>query len=363
MEQGTSAHGDDVKGGGVLLSKRKRDCTTRMDMHILRERMRREDMSNKFAKLESLLPACKTKRDRSEVVDDAIHFVIEMQGKLKSLQTSSRNGSKSKYPPKLNLIDKQIPKALWAPYDYIDLEVSNNSIKCNHIDSDSIMTFDNHEEHKASSISHPYIYVSNEPTRPTSFTSSNFHHDLLRGGGSARKTMEFEGLILDLRSSGNINTFGSIPNGYGVLNTSSSSIPIVSHQPKTQEINPSNIENKETWLHKQIMIKVLNISPADIKSNSSHQEDIISIHISCPSILKPSFLLKLMTTVENQLQMQVCHLNYCATSTLDLICVIIAKIQCQRQGTNSNITLEHITSILRCALSHELLHFRFSPLI
>ncbi|KAI5084365.1 hypothetical protein GOP47_0000534 [Adiantum capillus-veneris] len=84
------------KGGSTI----KASITTPMQLrlqpqqiaekHIVRERMRREDMSRKFAELEALLPApsASKKRDRSEVVDDAIMFVVKMQDKLKHLQAS-----------------------------------------------------------------------------------------------------------------------------------------------------------------------------------------------------------------------------------------------------------------------------------
>lgn len=53
--------------------------------HILRERQRRDDMTSKFAVLESLLPTG-VKRDRSTIVDDSIEYVKNLHHRIKSLQ-------------------------------------------------------------------------------------------------------------------------------------------------------------------------------------------------------------------------------------------------------------------------------------
>lgn len=53
--------------------------------HILRERQRRDDMTSKFAVLESLLPTG-PKRDRSTIVDDSIEYVKNLHHRIKSLQ-------------------------------------------------------------------------------------------------------------------------------------------------------------------------------------------------------------------------------------------------------------------------------------
>ncbi|KAJ7194470.1 hypothetical protein O6H91_Y515900 [Diphasiastrum complanatum] len=61
------------------------------DDHIIRERQRRDDMSNKFAILESLLP-WRPKRDRAAIVDDAIHFVQQMQRLFDQLEKKAIQG-------------------------------------------------------------------------------------------------------------------------------------------------------------------------------------------------------------------------------------------------------------------------------
>ncbi|XP_024384336.1 uncharacterized protein [Physcomitrium patens] len=53
--------------------------------HILRERQRRDDMSNKFLMLESLLPPG-PKRDRSTIVDHSVAYVKSLHECIKNLQ-------------------------------------------------------------------------------------------------------------------------------------------------------------------------------------------------------------------------------------------------------------------------------------
>lgn len=53
--------------------------------HIIRERQRRDDMTNKFLILESLLPPG-PKRDRSTVVDDSVEYVKNLHQRLKDTQ-------------------------------------------------------------------------------------------------------------------------------------------------------------------------------------------------------------------------------------------------------------------------------------
>lgn len=65
--------------------KSKRPATEPAGDHIMRERQRRDDMTHKFAVLESLLPIG-IKRDRSTIVDDSIEYVKNLHHRIKSLQ-------------------------------------------------------------------------------------------------------------------------------------------------------------------------------------------------------------------------------------------------------------------------------------
>jgi hypothetical protein len=69
----------------TMETKSKRPGTEQAGDHILRERQRRDDMTSKFAVLESLLPIG-VKRDRATIVDDSIEFVKNLHHRIKSLQ-------------------------------------------------------------------------------------------------------------------------------------------------------------------------------------------------------------------------------------------------------------------------------------
>ncbi|KAG0562011.1 hypothetical protein KC19_9G110300 [Ceratodon purpureus] len=71
------------KSARTMDAKSKRP--TEQADHILRERQRRDDMTSKFAVLESLLPNG-VKRDRSTIVDDSIEYVKNLHHRIKSLQ-------------------------------------------------------------------------------------------------------------------------------------------------------------------------------------------------------------------------------------------------------------------------------------
>ncbi|XP_024393784.1 uncharacterized protein [Physcomitrium patens] len=72
-----------AKSDRTVASKCKRP--NEQSEHILRERQRRDDMTSKFAVLESLLPTG-TKRDRSAIVDDSIQYVNNLHHRIKELQ-------------------------------------------------------------------------------------------------------------------------------------------------------------------------------------------------------------------------------------------------------------------------------------
>lgn len=73
------------KSARTVEIKSKRPGTELAGDHIIRERQRRDDMTTKFAVLESLLPIG-VKRDRATIVDDSIEFVKNLHHRIKSLQ-------------------------------------------------------------------------------------------------------------------------------------------------------------------------------------------------------------------------------------------------------------------------------------
>ncbi|EFJ20751.1 hypothetical protein SELMODRAFT_418047 [Selaginella moellendorffii] len=58
--------------------------------HILAERQRREEMNEKFTALKALLPKS-TKKDKASIVGETINYVLELEKKLKELQSTANS--------------------------------------------------------------------------------------------------------------------------------------------------------------------------------------------------------------------------------------------------------------------------------
>ncbi|KAG0558118.1 hypothetical protein KC19_10G005900 [Ceratodon purpureus] len=82
-----------VPDHGVLKTKRPTDQAE----HVLRERIRRDDMTSKFRMLESLIPPG-PKRDRATIVEDSIQYLKNLHHRLKDLE-QKRSEIKSSCTP------------------------------------------------------------------------------------------------------------------------------------------------------------------------------------------------------------------------------------------------------------------------
>lgn len=116
------------------------------DNHIIRERIRRDDMSCKFATLESLLPWRSKARDRTAVVNDAIQFVLAMREKLNRLQQLQVDRFCSSIPP------PQPPATINYPADEISSDITRAYDILNHDTNDLISHATKSKKHRIAQV-------------------------------------------------------------------------------------------------------------------------------------------------------------------------------------------------------------------